>query len=63
MRILGLILTAIGAVLIVGARVASIDLTEGQSLVQFWPYYAAALACFAAALGIILITLREHDES
>ena len=60
MKILRLILTVIGATLIVGARVASIDLTEGQSLIQFWPYYAAALACFAAALGIILITLRDR---
>lgn len=53
LRSIAIILVALSTIIIVFLRVAGIDLTEGQLLVTFWPWWVTVLAVDAVAILIL----------
>ncbi len=52
MKIVGHILVFIGLILIVTLRVLAFNLTEGQALVQYLPYWILSVGLIFGGIGI-----------
>lgn len=60
---IAVVLATIGIAIVVFQRATGIDLTEGQLLVQRWPWWLTAAACLIGAAWIAKRASRGRGES